>query len=57
MNTADMLRVTDSRTGRSYELAITDGAIRRSICARSSGWNDRSVQLRQQYGTMLQRAL
>jgi citrate synthase len=28
MTTNDMLRVTDSRTGRSYELPIVDGAIR-----------------------------
>ena len=28
MTTTDMLRVTDSRTGRSYELPIVDGAIR-----------------------------
>jgi citrate synthase len=28
MNTTGMLRVTDSRTGRSYELPIADGAIR-----------------------------
>src|ERR1035438_7590418 len=28
MTTNDMLRVTDSRTGRSYELPIADGAIR-----------------------------
>jgi citrate synthase len=28
MSSTGMLRVTDSRTGRSYELAITDGAIR-----------------------------
>src|SRR5580698_9743800 len=28
MTTTDTLRVTDSRTGRSYELPIVDGAIR-----------------------------
>src|ERR1700691_2612793 len=28
MTTTDTLRVTDSRTGRSYELSIVDGAIR-----------------------------
>jgi citrate synthase len=28
MSTTGMLQVTDSRTGRSYELPITDGAIR-----------------------------
>jgi citrate synthase len=28
MTTTDVLRVTDSRTGRSYELPIVDGAIR-----------------------------
>ena len=28
MTSKDMLRVTDSRTGRSYELPIVDGAIR-----------------------------
>jgi citrate synthase len=28
MTTNDMLRITDSRTGRSYDLAIVDGAIR-----------------------------
>ena len=28
MTTNDTLRVTDSRTGRSYELPIVDGAIR-----------------------------
>jgi len=28
MSTSDVLQVTDSRTGRSYELPITDGAIR-----------------------------
>ena len=28
MSTSSVLQVTDSRTGRSYELPITDGAIR-----------------------------
>ena len=28
MSTTGMLHVTDSRTGRSYQLPITDGAIR-----------------------------
>ena len=28
MNATGMLQVTDSRTGRSYELPIADGAIR-----------------------------